>query len=271
MQGYNHIFDVKANSGNQHLRGFLDIKSKEIIIYDDYNGKELFRIGNNNYSGGSSVEEKYEKAIISLEIRNSTNSVQTATLFAANREPLIQPMGVTVIVKEIQSEIFNSHNYLRRSILSNPIRIHGMKYYAEDSSQFNHQIRFGYIPPSGREIFYNFIPKNFMSTFQHSRVEIEAPNFRGIIDANTQVLVPVNPKSTCELQFTAFFKRQSINSSGRRSSIIEPRIIPIDSYNQISGEAPKRKSNLAKILLAGTMISLIAANIYLFLKIEKKI
>lgn len=271
MQGYNHIFDVKANSGNQHLRGFLDIKSKEIVIYDDYNGKELFRIGNNGHSQSANVEEKYEKAIISLEIRNATNSVQTATLFAANREPLIQPMGVTVIVKEIQGEIFNSHNYLRRSILSSPIRIHGMKYYAEDISQFNHPIRFGYIPPSGREIFYNFIPKNFMSTFQHSRVEIEAPNFRGIIDGNTQVLVPINPKSTCELQFVAFFKRQNINPSGRKSIMLEPKVIPADSYNQISGESPKLKSNLAKILLTGTMIGLIAANIYLFLRIERKV
>ena len=277
MENYNHIFDVKPNNANQHIRGFLDIKSKEIVIYDDKNGKELFRIGNNSPSViGYEPQEQYEEAIISLEITNSCNELKTATLFASNREPLIQPLGITVIVKEIQSTIFDSHNYLRRDILANPIKLRGMRYYVSNSSQFNNVIQFGYIPPHGAMKFYDFQPKPYVNLNQKQNNFIEVPKFRGTVDANTQISVPVNPKTTCTLQFTALFKKANRQSSGRTIYTKSPSMQGnfIDTYNSVSGNIEsgnKGKSIFSKILLGATLLSFGAFIIYKINKIESRL
>lgn len=277
MNNHNHIFDVKGNHRNQHLRGFLDTNSKEIVIFDDYNGKELFRIGNNNSSTTEyEPQEQYEKAVISLEIRNSCHSKKTAILFSANREPLIQPLGVTVIVKEIQNTIFDSHNYLRREILTNPLKLHGMRYYVSNSAQFDNIIRFGHIPPYGKMKFYDFEPKDYLSLYQNPNQNfIEHSKLRGTVDANTQISVPINPQTTCTLQFAAFFKKRNGKQSGR-NIYANPSMQNnfMDAYNSISENIEngnKGKSIFSQILFGAALLSFGAFIIYKINKIEGRL
>ena len=271
---HNHIFNVDG----KHLRGFLDIKSKEIVIFDDFNGKELFRIGNNHPSiAQHEPQEQYEKAIISLEVRNATNTRQTAILFASNREPLIQPLGITVRVKEIQNTIFDSHNYLRRDILTSPIKLRGMKYFVSNPSQFDNIIQFGYVPPYGKMKFYDFHPQDYISVYQEQNSIVEVPEFSKMVDASTQILVPVNPQTTCTLQFTALFKKA--NGKPSRKNIYTRS--PSSQSNFIDSEANsiyenvesgnREKSIFSQVLFYTALLSFGAFIIYKINKIEGRL
>ena len=269
VNNYNHIFNVEAKHRNGHLSGLLDVQSKEIVIYDDYNGKELFRIGNQQ-TVASQIEEQYEEVTISIQVRNLTDTAQTAILFAANREPFYQPVGVTVIVQEIQSVIFESHNYLRRDILVNPIKLQGMKYYVSDPSQFINNLQVGYIPPYGKTKFQSFIPQRYLSPFQAQTGSLEAKDFALTVDANTQILVPINPKTTATLVFTAYFKKQ-INNQSRKdiysNNPTKSKINLTKINNSNNSDTPKSSFN--NTLLTVVVIGLTAINIYLLLKLKK--
>ena len=123
----NHIFDVTGKKG-QAMRGFLDMDTKEIVIYDDLKGKELFRIGGGG-QGGQVKPTKKQLTTLTFVINNGGSTKQTATLFGANFDPLVQPLGISVIIKEIENQVNNSHNYLRKDILANnKLQIVGFSY-----------------------------------------------------------------------------------------------------------------------------------------------
>jgi len=185
------------------MRGFLDVKTQEIVIYDDSKGKELFRIG------GQGQQRQVAKPItktklntLTFVICNGSTEKQTATLFASNLEPLIQPLGVSVIIKEIEKQAFNTHNYLRRDILSNKLKVVGFSYFVENQQQLVNDLQFGTIKPYGVVEMNPFSPLNYMSANQIATNMMDlSTKFNWDVDARSILYVPIEPKSKVTLLF----------------------------------------------------------------------
>lgn len=199
MKEVNYIFDVVGKRG-QAMRGFLDIDSKEIVIYDDKLGKEMFRIGGN--VNNKPTDTKKKLTTLTFVISNGSDTKQTATLFGANLEPLIQPLGITVSIREIQGSVFNSHNYIRRDILSNKLSIKGLTYIVQNPNQFSNNLQFGTIKPYGVIETNPFYPYQFLSKNQIATNILDlSKSFDWEVDARSILYVPVEPKSTVTLMF----------------------------------------------------------------------
>lgn len=213
-----HIFDVTKKG--QAMRGFLDVESQEIVIYDDLKGKELFRIGGNGQSKSAKPKTKKKLNTLTFVICNGSNEKKTATLFASNLEPLIQPLGVSVIIKEIENRVFNSHNYLRRDILSNKLKIEGFSYFVQNTQQFNNNLEFGTIKPYGVVQTIPFAPSNYLSAHQIANKMMDmSKNFNWNVDARSVMYVPIEPKSKVTLMFNVV------------EDVEEPLINKDDDYN----------------------------------------
>ncbi len=202
MNNVNYVFDVVGKKG-QAMRGFLDMETQEIVIYDDLKGKELFRIGGQGQSNQlSKPSTKKKLTTLTFVISNGSDKKQTATLFASNLEPLIQPLGISVIIKEIENQVFNSHNYLRRDILANKLKIVGFSYFVENQQQFNNNLQFGTIKPYGVIETQPFSPLNFLSKNQiDSSMMDMSKKINWNVDARSVLYVPIEPKSKVTLLF----------------------------------------------------------------------
>ena len=198
----NYIFDIVGEKGRP-MRGFLDMETQEVVIYDDSRGKELFRIGGQGQNN-QLVKRATKKKLSTLTfiISNGSAKKETATLFASNLEPLIQPLGVSVIIKEIENQVFNSHNYLRRDILSNKLKIVGFSYFVQNSKQFDNDLQFGTIKPYGVVEAKPFSPLNFLSGNQYqSNMMDMSKKFNWSVDSRSVLYVPIEPKSKVTLLF----------------------------------------------------------------------
>lgn len=201
MSEVSYIFDVVGKKGESR-RGFLDVDTKEIVIYDDKLGRELFRIGGNGNNQSSSSNTKKKLTTLTFVICNGSDRKQTATLFGANLEPLIQPLGVTVAIKEIEGSVFNSHNYIRRDILSNKLNIKGFTYIVQNPNQFMNTLQFGTIKPYGTIEKKPFLPQNFISKNQIATNILDlSKKFSWDVDARAILYVPVEAKSSVTLMF----------------------------------------------------------------------
>lgn len=226
------IFDVIGEKG-QSQRGFLDMETQEIVIYDDKLGKELFRIGNNGQNNNITRPNASNQRLTTLTfvITNGSDTKQTATLFAANFEPLIQPLGISVIIKEIEQSVFNSHNYLRRDILSNKLKIRGFTYIVENTEQFNNDLYFGNIKTYGVIETKPFSPLSFLSTSQYqSKVMDISKNFKWEVNSRSILYVPVEARSSVTLMF----------------NVIEEIDSPITSNNNYNSFYNNNNKNLVK-------------------------
>jgi hypothetical protein len=198
----NYIFDV-VGERERPMRGFLDTETQEIVIYDDSKGKELFRIGGQGQQRTKSPSATKSKlTTLTFVICNGGKTKQTATLFASNLEPLIQPLGVSVVIKEIEKQVFNTHNYLRRDILSKKIKIVGFSYFVENSQQFTNDLQFGTIKPYGVAETMPFSPLNYISKNQTATNMMDlSKKFNWDVDARSVLYVPIEPESKVTLLF----------------------------------------------------------------------
>lgn len=252
----NHIFNIDG----KHARGFLDMDTKEIVVYDDSSGKELFRIGGPQDSFSGNLEE--DKGYLTFSIQNNTNQLQNAILFAANREPLIQPPGVVVTIEEIQNTIFDSHNYLRRDILSNPIELTSLKYIVSDRNQFRNVLTFGKIIPynnlKGNILYSPMAPEVYINPYQAQGTVFEIKDFRGIVDGRSQIVVPMNANTSCTIQFKVIYKSYKSKTTkklGRSSQTVSsPTIIQKEAmHNMVE---TRKGFNAAELLIAATFLSI---------------
>ena len=269
---YNYLFDVKPSKEGQALRGFLDVNSKEIVIYDDNKGGELFRIGNNKNGVSNNViqEPEYEKGKITLTVKNATSVKQTAILFAANREPLIQPLGITVTVNELKGTYFDSHNYLRRDILSHSIKILNLRYVVDDESQFDNILQFGYAKAFGDIKYKTLEPRTYIDLYQEQAKVMFMKDFKGTIDSKSEILVPINPNSSCTLQFDCLFVKQNGNKNQTNNNKDNSM-----NFNGHKNFVEKKEENVVtkidykKVLKGVFVLSVIGLNVYLLNRLYK--
>ena len=217
----NYIFDVVGDK-KQQMRGFLDMDSQEIVIYDDSKGKELFRIGGQQQTTSKSKVSS-EKGTLTFEINNASNVKQTATLFGANLDPLVQPLGVTVVIKEIQDSVFNSHNYIRKDILSKKLQVTGLTYVVEDSSYLKNPLTIGKITPYGIVKRKELSLLNNFNEFQFNKKRVEIKDFQWLIDSRDILYVPVEPNSKTTIVFDIVddtYSTSEVSSTKRESTPI---------------------------------------------------
>ncbi len=155
------------------------------------------------YIPGPKQSTKKKLTTLTFVITNGSNSRQTATLFGSNLEPLIQPLGISVVIQEIENHVFNSHNYLRRDILSNKLKIVGFTYFVQNPQQFNNSLQFGTIKPFGRVEINPFTPSKFISQNQIATNIMEvSQKINWDVDGRSILYVPVEAKSSVTLLFT---------------------------------------------------------------------
>jgi len=202
----NYIFDVDNKAGKP-MRGFLDTETQQIVIYDDSQGKELFRIGGEGQNVQGVSQTKKKLTTVTFVIRNMSANKETATLFASNIEPLVQPLGVTVTIKGLDKYVSNSHNYLRRDILSKKLKIVGLNCLVQNQQQFNNELRFGTINPNGLITTNPFSLLNYLSRYQvaQNRVIIghgTDTKFNWDVNQRSILYVPIESQSEITLIFT---------------------------------------------------------------------
>src|SRR3989344_8413712 len=137
----------------------------------------------------SNLIEKLNRTL-TLRIRNASATLtQSALVFAADREPIVQPLGVTVTVEELNGIMPSTHNYLRRDLLVKNIAFKGLKVIVNNNAQFANQLIFQRIAPTGKLLQYIFQPSNFLSPTNLSGTVIDVTDFGLIADGRAEVQV----------------------------------------------------------------------------------
>ncbi len=144
-----------------------------------------------------------------VSVTNGSSTVAvTAIIFGANydlTDVANTAAGVTVTVSE------SSHLQVKTELLSQPVRILGMKMTVVSATQFNNVLSLYDRKSTGAEEKRLFQPLNYRSAQNQITTQIDAPSFELLLTASTRIEFTINKSETVTFTFTIVQKAQLQN------------------------------------------------------------
>jgi hypothetical protein len=142
-------------------------------------------------------------------VTNGSSTVGvTAIIFGANydlTDTLNTAAGVTVTVSE------SSHLQLKHELMSQPVRILGLKMTVTSATQFSNVLSLYDRKSTGAEEKRLFQPLNYRSAQNQITTQIDAPSFELLLTASTRVEFTINKSEVVTFTFTIVQKAQIHN------------------------------------------------------------
>jgi hypothetical protein len=145
-----------------------------------------------------------------VTVTNGSSTVSAlAIVFGSNydlTDTLNTAAGVTVTVSE------SSHLQVKTELLSQPVRILGMKMTVTSATQFNNVLSLYDRKSTGAEEKRLFQPLNYRSAQNQITTQIDAPSFEFLLSASTRFEFTINKSEVVTFTFTIVQKAQIHNT-----------------------------------------------------------
>jgi hypothetical protein len=144
---------------------------------------------------------------------NSSTAAATATVFGSVKDltdVANTAAGVSVTVAE------SSHLQLKTELLSQPVRIIGMKMTVVSATQFSNGLTLYSVKSTGANESRPWQPLNYRSAQNQLTTQIDAPSFELLLNANTYIQFTINASEVVTFIFT--ITQKTILSNTLRNS-----------------------------------------------------
>jgi hypothetical protein len=147
---------------------------------------------------------------------NAATTSKTVVLFGANKDltDAAKDASVTITVAEA-----DSHVAVKTEILSQPVRILGLKMTAVSATQFSNVLSLWDKKSTGSQIKALFQPLNYRSAQNNLTTQIDAPTFELLVTPSIYIEFTINASETVTLMFTVVEKAQ-LSSVLRNSPVV---------------------------------------------------
>jgi hypothetical protein len=142
-------------------------------------------------------------------VNGSSAAAATAIIFGAAKDLTDVAniaAGVTVTVAE------SSHLQLKTELLSQPVRILGLKMTVVSATQFSNVLSLYDLKSTGSEVKSLWQPLNYRSAQNQLTTQIDAPSFQLLLTSSTYISFTINASETVTFTFTIVQKAQFGNT-----------------------------------------------------------
>jgi hypothetical protein len=178
--------------------------------FDGIPGQRRFR-GADGAAAGAAVQEALDTndRTWTITVTNGSSTVGvTAILFGSNydlTDSKNTAAGVTVTVAE------SSHLQVKTELLSQPVRILGLKMTAVSATQFSNGLKLYDVNSTGAEYSTPWQPLNYRSAQNQISTQIDAPSFELLVKPSTRIEFTINKSETVTFIFTIVAKGSLAN------------------------------------------------------------
>lgn len=147
---------------------------------------------------GAEVLDPNDRTLTITVVNANTTSTSSVVIFGSNNDltDASLPSGITVTVAE------SSHLQVKTELLSQPIRIYGLKYTVTTAAQFNNALTLVDKTATGALNQRIWQPLNFRSAQNNLTTQIDAPTFEMLVSASSYISFTMAASETVTFTFT---------------------------------------------------------------------